>query len=211
MECQVLQIARGSDQWDAMRLCRVMVSRLGDVLAGEDTKRRKEYLTQLSEERSGHEYADDHERWSTKNTSAFTRAMDAYEWRFGKMFRNMFLIHHKYDWLASAPDLMAVSLKEGVEIACRKEFSQYKDAVEAADEAEDNGGDVAPTTHRIKIQGCMWLTGLDSWWYANYYENRNDGVRKLHRNLVPRDDETISEIEAACLDFIKEADERVTA
>ena len=49
----------------------------------------------------------------------------------------------------------------------------------------------------------MWLTGLDHWWYVNYYESKQGDVR-IGRAPVPRDQKLIDQMEEWCVTFMTE-------
>ena len=64
-----------------------------------------------------------------------------------------------------------------------------------------------PAQDRHQVQGAMWLTGLEQWWYVNYYEGKDmDGnaQRKIHRVEIPRDQDLIDRMTLRGLAFIRE-------
>lgn len=204
MECQVISVPQGSDDWDALRRCRITVSRLGDVMADPKTKRYRKYRAQLACEMNGMEFKDEDKPWFAHGKEMEPRALAAYQWKFEQRIEHdLFFIHHKYDWLGGSPDFLTVDHSEGGEIKCRKEWEQYRNVVRKSMERERKGMSAALPEHQHQIQGAMWLTGFRSWWYVNYYENRK-GVRKIHRILVARDDKLIREMERRCKRFILE-------
>ncbi len=195
MDCEVVYVDQRSDKWRALRHGRLTASRLGDVMAGKRTKRYRSYQTQKVLELAGAEFADRNEPWFAHGRDMEPRAIDAAQYKFGWNIRtDIFLIHHKYDWLSCSPDGMLNDMREGVEFKCRKVYAEYTKAREKGLEP----------THRWQVQAAMWLTGLDSWWYLNYYEHAADGTRKLSRVLVPRDDQLIAKMETRCLEFMDE-------
>lgn len=208
MECQIVQVRQGSDDWDALRRCRITASRLGDVMAGRQTKRYTEYRKQLVLEMNGVEFENKDEPWFAHGKALEPRALAAYEWRYNqKLLHDIMLIHHKYDWLSASPDFMTTDFSEGGEIKCRKMYQTYSDVVSKIEHMESQKKHSVPTEHRFQVQGAMWLTGLDSWWYVNYYENEKSGTRKLHRVLVQRDEDLIARMERRCIEFMIEVRE----
>jgi len=198
MDCEVVHVESRSDEWRSLRHGRITASRLGDVMARKDTKRYRRYQTQIVLENAGAVFADKNEPWFEHGRDMEPRAIDAARYKFGWEIRtDIFLIHHKYDWLGCSPDGMINDMREGVEFKCRKVYQEYIKVREKGLEA----------SHRFQVQAAMWLTGLDSWWYLNYYEHRTDGTRKLSRILVPRDDQLIAKMEARCLEFMDEVND----
>lgn len=205
-----------------MRRCRITASRLGTVMSKPTkckdckgkgftkqkgtcttcggaktllTKGYKSLRSQLVMELTGTEFQDRNEPWFEHGRDMEPRAIGAanFKWHW-KVENDIFLVHHKYDWLSCTPDGMIDNLREGIEIKCHKSVEEYI-------KARDHG--LFPS-HRFQIQGAMWLTGFNSWWYVNYYEHQPTRTRKLCRTLVPRDDTLIAEMDNACGRFMKE-------
>ena len=53
MDCELIQVTPRSDEWDALRRCRITASRLGDVMAKETTKRYRKLQQRLVLELTG--------------------------------------------------------------------------------------------------------------------------------------------------------------
>lgn len=195
MDCEMIHAKQDSDQWSALRRCRITASRMGDVMAKPTTKRYQQYQQQLVMELAGKIYVDEKEIWFAHGKFMEPRAIGAAEWKYGwKIEHAIFLISHKHDWLGCSPDGLFNNYTEGVEFKCRSVYQQYLNAREKG---------VEPA-HRFQIQIAIWLTGFDSWWACNYYEHKNTGIRKLSRILVPRDDALIEQMEARCIIFMDE-------
>ena len=195
MDCEIIQVEQRSDEWDALRRCRITASRLGDVMAKPTTLRYKRLQQKLILELTGKVYIDEEEVWFAHGKQMEPRAVGAMEWKYGwRVVNDIFLIHHKYDWFGCSPDGMINDYREGLEVKSRSVYQQYMKAREKG---------VEPA-HRFQIQGAMWMTGLPMWWYLNYYENPKDGTRKLSRVAVERDDALIEKMETRCVEFMDE-------
>ena len=205
MDCRVVQVTQGSDEWDALRRCRITASRLGDVMAKPTTKRYQHYRSRIVCELLGMDFTDPEDEWFAHGRAMEPRALAAYAWKYQQpITHDVFLVHPEYDWLGASPDFLTSDYAEGGEIKSRLLFKNYRAARnDALSRAAKGMSPVAPE-YRFQVQGCMWLTGFDSWWYVNYYENAEDGRRKLHRIAVQRDDDLIAQMDRRCRTFMQE-------
>lgn len=219
IDCKIIEVKQGSDKWLNLRRCRITASRLGDVMAAPSTQRYMDYQTQIAQELSGIEQPEKDSPWFAHGKEMEPRALGAYDWRFrdelkdknGKpatLIHDVFLVHNEYDWLGCSPDGLYPDYTEGVEVKCRALYKNYRQEVQMAEHFEliDGRKCVSPE-YRFQVQGAMWVTGLEQWKYANYYEGPNlDGEpqRKLHVVDIPRDEELIDKMELRALAFIRE-------
>jgi len=214
MDCNIIEVEQGSDEWLELRRCRITCSRLGDVMAKPTTQRYQDYQTQIAQELSGIEIPEEDSPWFAHGKEMEPRALAAYEWKHkddigtGSLIHDVFLVHNEYDWFGCSPDGLYPDHSEGIEVKCRALYKNYRKEVQMAEHFElINPLKCVSPEYRFQVQGAMWLTGLDSWWYVNYYEGPDlDGEpqRKLHRVEIPRDEELINKMELRCLVFIRE-------
>ena len=219
MDCKIEYVEQGSDKWLNLRRCRITCSRLGDVMANPTTARYQEYQTQIAQELSGIVQPEKDAPWFAHGKEMEPRAIAAYAWKYSKelldadgnpapLLHDVFLVHSEYDWLGCSPDILHPAFTAGVELKCRALYKNYRKEIQRANDFEllDPLKCVAPES-RHQVHGAMWVTGLESWYYGNYYEGDNlDGEpqRLLHRVEIPRDDELIDKMELRCLAFIRE-------
>lgn len=208
MDCRLVTIKQGSDEWLDLRRCRITASRLADVMAKKDTKRYIGYRREITKELCGYRGVEESPEWAAHGKENEGRALAGYEYKYGvEVEHNLFLIHKKYDWLSASPDLMHLpDYDEGGEIKCRALFKNYKKFRSLAIEHEGKPTCV-PASDRHQVQGAMWLTGYRHWWYVNYYigDNLDGGLaQKIHRIKVPRDQSLIDQMEIRCLEFMQE-------
>jgi putative phage-type endonuclease len=208
MDCNIVHVEQGTDEWDELRHGRITASRIADVMAKPSTKRYKQYRREKILELLGHvENAEEAPEWARHGREMEPRAIAAYEWRYDcQVIHDCFLIHKEHDWLGASPDmLMLPNLDEGGEIKCRALFKNYHLARSAADRGVIG-------SYKWQLQTCMWLTGFDYWWFVNYYygEDGHGGlVHKLSRSRIYRDDKLIAQIEARCKQLMEEVWESV--
>ena len=156
MECHSVTVEQRSDEWDALRRCRITASRLGDVMAGKETKRYREYQREIVMEMLGKEYINEDKPWFEHGKRLEPLALGDYQFKFGQALRNnVFLIHHKYDWLSATPDFMTIKLDEGGEIKCRALYSTYRDIVSKCIKNSKDGKSIPPSSERFQIQGAL--------------------------------------------------------
>jgi hypothetical protein len=225
VDCRIVKVEQGSDEWLALRRSRVTASRLADVMAKPDTKRYQKYRREKVLELLGNTNVEESPEWARHGRENEPKAIAGYEWRYETdVEHNVFLISKKYAWLGASPDMLHIvpmkpladgetvidelvdQYDEGGEIKCRAMFKNYKAARDQADRYKGMTQAV-PSCDRHQIQGNMWLTGWNRWWYINFYigDNLEGGMtQKIHRVAVARDQKFIDAMEIRCLKFMTE-------
>ena len=212
MDCRIVMVEQGSDEWHDLRRTRITCSRLADVMAKKDTKRYTKYREEKVKELLGFKDVEDSPEWAQHGKENEPRAMLAYEYRYGKAIEhNIFLIHKKYDWLSCSPDLLHLpDYDVGGEIKCRELYKNYRKFRQLAHDKEGTSN-CLPASDRHQVQGAMWITGFQRWYYINYYigsDLAGGMAQKIHRVSVPRNNDLIKLMEVRCLEFMKECYER---
>ncbi len=235
MDCKIVKVEQGSDEWLALRRSRITASRLADVMAAPDTKRYKKYQREKVLELLGNTNVEESPEWARHGRENEPKAVAGYEWRYEvDVEHNVFLISKEYDWLGGSPDMLHICDKEdlregesttefeerlaigadeyddGGEIKCRAMFKNYKAARDQAERYKGMKLSV-PACDRHQLQGNMWLTGWNRWWYVNFYigDNLEGGMtQKIHRVAYARDQKLIDAMEIRCLKFMAECYER---
>ena len=223
MDCRIIRVEQGSDEWLALRRSRVTASRLGDVMAGKDTKRYKKYRREKVLELLGNENVEESPEWARHGRENEPKAIAGYEYKYEvDVEHDIFMISNKYDWLAASPDMLQIAkpivvdgvevlpsedeFDQGGEIKCRALYKNYKLERQLA---VDHKGTIraCPACDRHQVQGNIWVSGWRFWWYVNYYigDDLEGGlVNKIHRVGIPRDDKLIAAMEIRALEFMKE-------
>lgn len=212
MDCRIIEVEQGSDEWLDLRRTRITCSRLADMMAGKDTKRYKQYLEEKTKELLGHKGVEETPEWAQHGKENEGRALAAYEHQQEvEVEHNLFLISNKYDWLSCSPDLIHLpDHDDGGEIKCRALFKNYKKYRDKAKELEGTSN-ACPAENRHQVQGAMWVTGLPRWGFINYYigsDLEGGMAQKLHHIWIPRNQSLINLMEVRGLEFMKEAYER---
>ena len=208
MDCRIVTVEQGTDEWLDLRRGRITASRLADVCAKPTTKRYQQYKREKVLELLGHTHVEESPEWARHGRENEPRAIRGYEWKYGvDVEHDVFLIHKDLDWLACSPDLLHLpNYDEGGEIKCRALYKNYRIARNTA-EANKGQTKAVPAEYRHQIQGAMWVTGFSWWWYVNYYigdDLEGSMTQKIHRVQVPRDDALIEKMRIACQAFIEE-------
>lgn len=208
MDCRIISVEQGSDEWLDLRRNRITCSRLADVMAKPDTKRYRQYQSEKIKEMCGYRGVEETPEWAQHGKENEPRAIGAYEWRYElDTEHDVFLVSDKYDWLAGSPDMLHLpDYDEGLEIKCRALYKNYR---KYRNLAEQFHGTIraCPPENRHQVQGFMMLTGFQRWGYVNYYigSNLEGGIaQKLHRVWIPRDQKLIDAMEERCKLFIAE-------
>lgn len=208
MDCRIIPVEQGSDEWLDLRRNRITCSRLADVMANPTTKRYKQYQREKVKEMLGHQHVEEAPEWARHGREHEPRAIGAYEWRYElDVAHDVFLISDKYDWLGGSPDLLHLpKYDEGGEIKCRALYKNYKKYRDLAERFKGTTK-ACPAENRHQVQGHMMLTGFKRWGFVNYYigSNLEGGIaQKLHRVWIPRDDDLIKAMEERAVEFIAE-------
>jgi hypothetical protein len=185
MDCRIVRVEQGSDEWLDMRRNRVTCSRLADVMAKPTTKRYQQYQREKIKELLGYRHVEETPEWAQHGKEHEPRALGAYEWRYElDVEHNVFLISDRYDWLGGSPDLLHLpDYDEGGEIKCRALYKNYRKYRNLAEQYRGTTR-ACPAQDRHQVQGHMMLTGFDRWGYVNYYigSDLEGGItQKLHR------------------------------
>lgn len=208
MDCRIVRVEQGSDEWLDLRRNRITCSRLADVMAKPTTKRYQQYQREKVKELLGYRHVEETPEWAQHGKEHEPRALGAYEWRYElDVEHNVFLISDQYDWLGGSPDLLHLpDYDEGGEIKCRALYKNYRKYRNLAEEHKGTTR-ACPAQDRHQVQGHMMLTGFDRWAFVNYYigSDLEGGItQKLHRVWIPRDDALIAQMAEAAKRFIEE-------
>ena len=212
MDCKIIRVEQGSDEWLELRRCRITASRLADVMAGKDTKRYLRYRKEKVLELLGNKNVEKSPEWARHGRENEPKAIAGYEWKYDlDVEHNVFLISNQYDWLSASPDMLHLpDYLEGAEIKCRALYKNYRKFRKQA-ELYEGLNTAIPASDRHQVQGAMWVSGLSRWWYVNYYigDDLEGGMtQKIHRVAVRRDPKLIEAMEIRCLEFMAECYER---
>jgi hypothetical protein len=231
VDCKIVKVEQGSDEWLTLRRSRITASRLADVMADPKTKRYRQYQREKVLELLGNTNVEESPEWARHGRENEPKAIAGYEWKYGlDVEHNVFLISKEYDWLGGSPDMLHIveltdeppadegpapadgedEYDDGGEIKCRAMFKNYKAARDQAERYKGMKLSV-PACDRHQLQGNMWLTGWNRWWYINFYigDNLEGGLtQKIHRVAYARDQKLIDAMEIRCLKFMAECYER---
>lgn len=208
MDCRIIEVEQGSDEWLDLRRTRITCSRLADVMAGKDTKRYTRYRREKVKELLGHKGVEETPEWAMHGKENEGRALAAYEYQTEiEVEHNLFLISNKYDWLSCSPDLIHLpEYDDGGEVKCRALYKNYrKYRAKAVEHAGSTNA--CPAENRHQVQGAMWVTGQSRWGFINYYigsDLEGGMAQKLHHVWIPRNQKLIGMMEVRCLEFMKE-------
>jgi hypothetical protein len=62
-----------------------------------------------------------------------------------------------------------------------------------------------PEEHKAQVQGCMWVTGRQTWEFVSFDPRMPENLR-LYRETIKRDDDFIKHMEAEILKFLAEVE-----
>jgi putative phage-type endonuclease len=199
LNCKVVEVQQGTEEWLALRRGRITASRMGDVIAKPTTKRYQQYQNSIVCELLGFDDDEPDAPWMAHGREMEPYARGAYEWKYDcETTADVFCIHPEHDWLAASPDgLILPDYSGAIEIKCREKYDTYLRIVQAI---EDSGK--IESSYRPQVQGQMMVMGLDRIDFCNYYHDAEQRIRKLHVHTVHRDDEYIAKLETSVMEFM---------
>lgn len=163
-----------SEAWFAERAGNITASRLGDVIADPKTKRFQTYLNQLVVECSGAPPMDDEFKpWFQHGPVLEPIARDRYEFECllkgdDTPVEEIGLIYHpKYNFISCSPDGVKQP-KKGLEI---KSSISHTSFLKTASMVAKNK---LPAVYRPQVQGCLWITGFDSWDFVAFFRDPDE-------------------------------------
>lgn len=201
IRCKVVEVEQGSETWDGLRRGRLTASRMGDVMAKPTTKRYQDYQQQIVFELLGHDEPEESAQWFEHGRAMEPYARGAFQWKYGiELTADVFCIHADHDWLACSPDGLSLpDYDMAVEIKCRLKYRTYVDKVSRCERT----GKI-DATYRPQVQAQLWVMGLPSLRFVEYYHDAEQRVRKMHVTEVQRDDAYIDKMEERALQFMVE-------
>ncbi len=221
MDCKVIKVEQGSDEWLDLRRCRITASRLGVVMSKPSTQGYQKLQQLIAQELNGYEPVEEDAPWFAHGKEQEPRALGKYQFDYNvDIEHDVFLIHSEYDWFGCSPDLLELPPGKdpdvafsatGGEVKCRALYKTFIKYRELAEKMEfENPLKAVPAESRFQLQGAMWITGFDSWYFVNYYEGKDfqgHDRQEIHRVEILRDQELIDRMELRCLAFMHECHE----
>ena len=185
------QCEQRSNEWKRLKAGKVSGTGMGNVLAGKDTARRKDYLNLLRWERREQRLAEfevnEYMQWGIdKEDDAFALYLMVNSGRVGQQVGFV----QMNDYIGVSPDGL-VDICGMVEIKCPKTTTHEKYIKQGRE----------PAQYRPQIQGQMWVCQRQ-WCDFVSYDPRHKTPLFIHR--VWRDDEYIKRLSVACEIFIEE-------
>lgn len=189
--------------WHADRCGHVTASKFADVMAvgknGKPLKARDDYLMRLVTERLTNQPSENVDSFAMawgRDAEPFARA--AFEAETGLIVsESAFIRHPSIDWVGCSPDGI-IGADQGYESKCPKDSRIHLATIR----------DGMPEDHKPQVQGGMWVTGRDSWWFVSF-DPRMPANLRLYYELIARDDEYIQKMETEILKFLGEVDSQL--
>lgn len=191
----IREIEQGSDAWFDLRLGRPTASRFRDVLtkprgAAKFSKTRRDYLYSLAGERlSGHPMDTHFNHHMARGHEREPEARALFEFHTDLDVEEVTMVCNGR--VSCSPDGL-IGEKSGLEIKDAKGSIQIDRLLTHA----------VPSEHIPQIQGCIYVTERDSWWFISHCR----GIRPVIVQ-VWRDDTYCKKLETELKSFTDELDE----
>lgn len=189
------EIEQRSEEWHLQRAGKFTGSRFVDVLArnkktGKLLKSYDDLIWQLVYERmTGTPVEGAFGQALQWGTDVEPFARDAYELETGNTVVEVaFVQHPKYPFVGASPDGL-VGEKSGLEMKCPKSPIIHLQRFITG----------MPDEYVPQVQGCMWVTGRDTWSFVSY-DPRMVESHRIFIQEIERDDKFISILEEAVLE-----------
>lgn len=196
------QIEQRSAEWFAQRAGKFTGSRFVDVMArnkrtGEPLKAYHDLIWQVVVERMTGQPVDGASGYALQwgeDVEPFAR--EAYEFETGSIVNEGgFIVHPKYEFAGCSPDGL-VGNDKGIEMKCPKSSAVHLERFIYG----------VPDEYIPQIQGCMWVTGRESWDFVSF-DPRMPESHQLLIIQVERDEAFIEGLEKAVLEAEVKANE----
>lgn len=200
----ILNVEQGSDEWLKARLGVITASEFGKIITpnGSKSASANEYMGKLiAEHLTGEQQdnycSDDMARGSELEPKArffFETIKGVGVREFGMVFKtsdnNIACspdgLVFKYPKCGYIRDEIDLIYNEGLEIKCPKLSNHISCVI----------GGVMPKKHIPQVQGSMWVTGADGWWFMSYHPDYKPLII-----FVERDNAYIEKMEKIILSF----------
>lgn len=180
-----------SDDWLQARRGRVTASMINAVLAGQNTKSRRNYIQSLILDLEGIDDFRDSAPYFDLGRKFEPYAIGWYQDECRRRVTNTgFVLHDTYNWLGASPDGL-VGRVGMVEAKFRVSLRTFHDAC------------IKPITraYEYQMQAGMWVCNRKWCDYLNYWRSVDGKKEQGHVRRVLRDEAKIKEIEGAALVF----------
>lgn len=185
-----------SPEWFEARSGKITASRLGDVIANQETKRYQSYLAEVASELSGAPYMEDDKPWFRHGGALEPDGRARYEFEKLLLGEDIeveevgFILHPEYDYIGCSPD--GLMPKKGLEIKSSISHANFKKMAKTD----------LPSNHKPQVQGSLWITGLESWDFVLFFRDP-DGLLpdEIKISNIKPDLEYHKMLEEKCLEF----------
>ena len=201
IRCKLIEVEPWSDDHRELRRGRITASRMGDVLAGKDTKRYTDYRLELVHGLLGFQIDEDRARWFEHGKEMEPHIRRAYAKRFDcEVTPNVFCIHKDYAWIGCSPDgLVLPDYDRAIEIKAREKLSTYEQVMEK----QRRLGKI-DSNYRPQVQAQMWIMGLPAIDYCEGFVNLEYQKTRLQVMTVPVDENLVKKMEIRSLQLMVE-------
>lgn len=201
IHCKLIQVEQGSAEWKELRRGRITASRMGDVLAGKDTRRYIDYRMQLALELLGHKEDEEQAKWMRHGKEMEPHIRSAYEFKTGYAVTNdVFCISGKYDWLGCSPDgLVLPDHDRAIEIKSREKMSTYETVL-----AKQRRLGKIDSNYRAQVAAQAWIMGLPAIDFCEGWADLDRQKVRLTVKTVPLDQKLVEMMEFRCLQLMVE-------
>jgi putative phage-type endonuclease len=202
---RIILAPQGSPEWFAARLGNVTASRFADVIPGprakpgEMQKAARTYMEELLDEyltgQSPPELNVAATRWGHDHEA------EAREWAAGSIGEDIdtvgFVYHPTIPRVGCSPDGLIGGLDHGTAgLECKCPYTGKNHVRTLMSQS-------VPDEYWAQVQGSMWVTGRERWWFVSYNPRVQDERLKGIVIPVERDEIFISQLEAAVVRFVE--------
>jgi len=189
----IIDCEQGTPDWFSCRLGRPSASRFAEIYTntGKASQSKNKYLYELAGERiSGQMDVGYKNGYMSRGNEMEEEARSTFEFIEGVEVKKVgFCLEDGERWGCS-PDGLIIP-NGGVEIKC-KNLALHVECLKS---------DKMPTQHTAQVQGGMFVTGADHWFFVSYFP----GV-KMFIKRVERDEKYIVGLSSALVEFCEELD-----
>lgn len=190
---------QGSPEWLKARCGVVTASNFAKIITpgGKEVKSkgRDDYMLDLIHEKLTGEPASSYQSEAMlRGQELEPQARDAFCFMMDKDVQEVGLVYKNEDKTISCSPDGLIGVNEGLEIKCMLHKAHLTTLIEQS----------YPSIYKPQLQGCMWVTGRDSWWFMAYHPDHKPFICQ-----VMRDDIYIEKMEYFVGRFIAEMEDKL--
>ena len=185
-----IAIKQRTPEWHQARSGKITASQFGRIFLGGEPAWQS-YMKELDE--GAADFTSESTEWGNRHERPARGHFRLSKLDTGEIQLVGFAIHPDYPMMGASPDFL-IGEHGGGEIKCPFNQTNHHQVLLSQK---------VPEKYRPQIQGSMWVTGRQYWWFISFDPRIKDSQQKLIAIKVLRDDLYIQKLKTKLLNFWK--------